>query len=100
MPLDHDPSEPGRRTTAPPLVVAGVTFLCYHAGVLRYQWRSEDGRIIVARNAGNATTYRASVDGKPIASSRPCADGFGTPKAKRFMTQDAAMRAAVKAAQS
>ena len=100
MTMRHDPCAPGRRTTAQPLVVDGVTFLCYHAGILRYAWRSEDGRIEVARNAGNATTYRASVDGKPIASSRPCADGLRTPKAKRFMTQDAAMRAAVKAAQS
>jgi len=92
MTMQHDPCAPGRRTSAQPRVVDGVTFFCYHAGVLRYAWRSEDGRIEVARNAGRSTTYRASVDGVPIRGTS--FNGL----ARRFLTEAAAMRAAVKAA--
>ena len=34
---------PEYRTKALPITVEGVTFHCYHTGILRHEWRSEDG---------------------------------------------------------
>lgn len=75
------------RTSASPKVVDGVTFHCYRAGILRYEWWSEDGRLCVGRNY-NCDTYCAAVDGTAI-------DGVNPLKAKRYRTESAAMIAAV-----
>lgn len=77
-----------KRTGAKPIVVDGVTFYCYSTGILRYEWRSADGRLAVGRNH-NADTYCAAVDGTSIEGKDPM-------RAKRFRTQRAAMAAAIR----
>lgn len=72
-----------KRTSAPPKIIDGVTFLCWRLGICNYVWRSEDGRIAADSN-GERSTYWASVDGQ----------GLG----KRFRSLETAMRAGVKAA--
>lgn len=69
-----------KRTSAPPRVIDGVTFLCWRLGICRYVWRSEDGRIAADR-IGDCSTYWASVD--------------GTRLGKRFRSLENAMRAGV-----
>lgn len=77
-----------KRTSAPPKIVDGVTFLCWKTGILMTQWRSEDDRIKIGDNGHHRSTYWAMLDGKPLT-------GAGG-KSKRFQTQIAAMRAAAK----
>lgn len=71
------------RTAARPCVVDGVTFHCYRTGILRYQWRSEDGRCAVGRNYERSTHY-AAVDGTSLKPN--------------FRSIETAMHAAVKRA--
>jgi hypothetical protein len=76
-----------RQTSTPPIIVDGVTFNCFHVGVLKYVWRSEDGKLeIRSRHSGG--TYTAMVNGDYI---------WTGDNAKRFRSQRAAMRAAVAA---
>jgi hypothetical protein len=69
-------------TSAPPREFGGVVFRCYHVGIDRYEWRTDDGQIVVARVAGRYT-YLAIVEGVRLTT--------------RFRTTDGAMRAGVKA---
>lgn len=79
----------GDRTSARPRIIDGVTFYCYHAGILKYEWRSADGRAVVVSNSRH-TAYLASVDGSVIYSKgQRCL-------VKKFRKQDSAMLAAVK----
>lgn len=50
-----------KRTGATPYTVNGVTFECWHAGIVRYVWRSQDGRLEFMRNY-NKSTYTAVMD--------------------------------------
>lgn len=77
-------------TGAPSKMVGGVTFRCYSVGILKTEWRSEDGRIVVghATNFGHAW---ATVDGMPVRSDHK---NIHT-KPKRFRTTENAMREAV-----
>lgn len=77
----------GDRTGAKPITIDGVTFHCYHTGILRYEWRSEDSRLRVQRNY-NSDTHCASVDGTSIEGANPL-------RARRFRTFKGAMAAAV-----
>ena len=82
-------------TSAQPIVIDGFTFRCYRCGVLQHQWRSDDGRLKATRISGKET-YCAAVDGKYLRSNNK---RLGS-RARRFMTLQNAMRAAVAAAQS
>lgn len=80
----------GDRTSARPRTIDGVTFHCYHAGILKYEWLSVDRRAVVVSNSRH-TVYLASVDGNFIYSTgQRCL-------VKRFRKQESAMRAAAKA---
>jgi len=70
-----------RRTSAPPKTIDGVTFHCYHLGIMRTEWRSEDGRL--KSGATPSFNHWASVDGQVIGN--------------RYRSTDAALCAAVKA---
>lgn len=69
-------------TSAKPITVEGVTFRCWHTGILRYEWRSDDGLIIVARNY-RRSTWNAVVNGVEIG--------------RRFLGLQSAILAAIKA---
>jgi hypothetical protein len=71
-------------TSAKPKIIDGVTFRCFSVGVLRYEWRSDDGRL-AAYASYNLATYRATVDGLGVGD-------------KKFRTLENAMKAAVKQA--
>ncbi|MBO0715736.1 MAG: hypothetical protein J2P55_00165 [Rhizobiales bacterium] len=77
-----------KRTGARPMVVEGVTFHCYHVGIQRYEWRSEDGRLRVGRNFESPSFY-AIINGRTVLGP----DGR---RAKRFHLLSTAMAAAVK----
>lgn len=85
MTATHQVEKP---TSAPPKVVMGVTFRCYPSGILQYEWRSDDARL-VAWQCPHRESYRATVDGKGVfAPGR-------SDRLKRFRTLENAMRAAV-----
>lgn len=64
---------------------AGVNFTCWHAGIQRYEWRSDVGTI-----SSNYMTYRARrTDGSYIMSD-------DTLRAKKFRTFETAAKALVK----
>lgn len=69
------------RTGAKPKVVEGVTFHCHRNGTLRYEWRSEDGRVRCGDRSGTLSTYYAIVDGAMWST--------------RFRSLENAMRAAI-----
>ena len=71
----------GKQTGAKPRLIDGDTFRCYVTGITQTEWRNNDGRIVVFRNA-NRTTYAAAVDNVLL---RP-----------RFRSLHSAMRAGVK----
>lgn len=50
-----------KRTGSKPINIAGVPWYCYHVGILRYEWRSEDGRCTAGSRASG--TYWSAVDG-------------------------------------
>jgi hypothetical protein len=50
-------------TKAPPRVVEGVTFRCYHTSTGHYAWRTDSGRITLDQNF-NMTYWHASINGK------------------------------------
>lgn len=53
-----------KRTGAKPISIGGVEWNCYHVGILRYEWRSEDGRCTAgSRSSG---TYWSTVDGSML----------------------------------
>ena len=54
-----------KSTNSRPRLIEGVTFNCWKTGISRYEWRSEDGRIVFHSNY-NLTGYYASVDGERI----------------------------------
>lgn len=69
-----------RRTSAGHKPIDGVQFYSYSTGILRYARISEDGRIMTQRRR---STYSSSII------------GHGQLR-KRFLTEDAAARAAIK----
>lgn len=73
------------RLSVKPITVEGVTFHCYRTGILRSEWRSEDGVLTANRNT-NRSTYHAGVNG----------DSVG----RLFRSLKAAMGAAVKASKA
>jgi hypothetical protein len=77
-------------TGAAPKLINGVTFYCYRTGILRCEWRSDDGRIRAARNH-NRETYWAAVDGATIL-------GRNLSKNKLFRSLDSALIAGTFAA--
>ena len=75
-------ADPAKSTSASPQVIDGVTFRCYHTGIQRYQWRSDDGRCSAGRNPCS-NTYYGKADGTTIK--------------KRFRSLTNAMKAATAA---
>jgi hypothetical protein len=71
-------------TGARPIVIDGVTFRCFHTGVLRYEWRADGPTKIKVRQNHNHKTYSAWVDTFCVGS--------------RFRSVEAAMRGAMKTA--
>lgn len=69
-----------KRTGARPQTISGVTFNCWHTGILRYEWRSDDNRLAAGSNY-NKATYYGEVDGQRLG--------------KKFRTLTNAMAAAV-----
>jgi hypothetical protein len=69
-------------TGAPPIVIDGVIFRCFHTGILRTEWRADGPMKIKVRQNDNRETYSAWVD------------TFGN----RFRSIEAAMRGAMKTA--
>lgn len=51
-----------RMASVPPFRLGGVTFHCWAIDEDHYEWRSEDGRLVVGRNVGSATCW-ARVNG-------------------------------------
>ena len=78
-----------RRTGASHQPIDGVQFHSYRTGIARYARISADGQIIVQDNGHHRSTYNAAIIGHGPLLSRS-----GRPT--RFLTQGAAMRAAVK----
>lgn len=76
------------RTGASPVVVDGVEFYAYRVGVLMYSRISADGQCEVRPNS-RLTSYCAYTAPRGYIGK----DG----KAKRFRSQEAAMRAAIRA---
>ena len=76
------PADPAKPTSASPQVIDGVTFRCYHTGIQRYEWRSDDGRCSAGLNPFSSTYY-GQADGTTIK--------------KRFRSLTNAMKAAVAA---
>lgn len=73
-----------KRTARRPMIVDGVTFLCFQTGINRFTVFSEDARARVNRNIyRSGATYTASVDGKEIG--------------RLFRSEKSAMAAAAKA---
>jgi hypothetical protein len=66
--------------------IAGVVFLSWHVGICRYEWRSEDGRLVITET-WKLTAAVAYVDGEPILGSNQ--------KTKRFRSRHNAAAAAV-----
>jgi hypothetical protein len=58
------------RPTGSKHTIDGVVFYGWHIGILRYEWRTEDGRLKVGSNGSHRSTFWASVDGEVIGSSR------------------------------
>jgi hypothetical protein len=81
-----------QRTSAAPMTIEGTKFVCVKVGPLQTEWRSEDGKLRVARNY-HSTTFTAYVNNGPILS-----DVSNDPVTKRFHTLAAAMSAAVRRA--
>lgn len=77
-----------RRTSAGHKPIDGVQFFSYTTGILRYARISEDGQIITESNH-RLTTYSAGVIGRGWLKN-------AAGKTKRFHTQDAAAREAIK----
>lgn len=73
------------RTSRAPIIIGGVTFLSFKYGIQSYGLESEDGRASVRRNF-DRPTYHAIVDKVTIG--------------KRYLTEQAALLAAVKALKS
>lgn len=78
-----------RRTSAGHKPIDGVQFHSYSTGILQYARISEDGQIITASSRRSSSTYTAAVIGHGMLN------GEGG-KPKRFRSQDAAARAAIK----
>ena len=56
-----------KRTGAPPRVVNNVVFRCYKVGIMTYEWRSEDGELVVLSNHRRSTftaIYKGGVIGR------------------------------------
>jgi hypothetical protein len=75
-------ADPAKPTRALPQVIDGVTFRCYHTGIQRYEWRSDDGRCSAGCNPFLNTFY-GKADGTTIK--------------KRFRSLTNAMKAAIAA---
>jgi hypothetical protein len=71
-----------RKTSAKPIVVDGVTFECWHTGIMQYVWRSQDGHANVYRPSHRAS-HTAVVDSEKIG--------------RLYRSQSGAMKAAVAA---
>lgn len=71
-----------KRTSRQPVIVDGVTFLCWQTGIGSYQLKSEDDRVTVG-SSYYRSTYWVVVDGKNLN--------------KRFRSERTALRAAVNA---
>jgi hypothetical protein len=69
-----------RRTSAEPIIVDGIEWVCWRTGIERYEWRAEAIRACVGRRSGT-TTYWAVVDGVNLPP--------------RFRSQTNAMKAAI-----
>ena len=78
-----------QRTSAGHKPIDGVQFFSYTTGILRYARISEDGQIITASHT-RGSTYEAAVIGRGYLR------GPDGKKTKRFRSQDAAARAAIK----
>ncbi|HLL28564.1 MAG TPA: hypothetical protein VKT73_13050 [Xanthobacteraceae bacterium] len=78
-----------RRTSRGHVTVDGVQFFSYRVSINRYAMISEDGRLWVQRNF-ERTTYWACI--------RSGGEGQSITIGRRYLTEKAAMAAAVKAA--
>lgn len=78
-----------RRTSGGGRHIDGIQFHSYSTGILRYARISEDGQIMTSAIGGDASTYEAAVIGHGHLLGK-------SGKVKRFRTQDAAARAAIK----
>lgn len=78
-----------RRTSAGQSPIDGIQFFSYSTGVLSYARISEDGQIFVADNGHHRNSYRAAVIGCGTLQN-------AAGKTKRFRSQEAATKAAIK----
>lgn len=73
------------RTSRAPIIIGGVTFLSFRYGIQNYGLESDDGRAFVKRNYERSTYY--AIVGKVTIG-------------KRYLTEESALLAAVKAMKS
>lgn len=78
--MTKDPEVRGKKTSAKPMLLDNVIWICWSVGINRTEWRTTDNRCAVARNL-NRSTYRAVVDDQQMTAV--------------FRNQDRAMKAAV-----
>lgn len=69
-----------KRTSAGPKRFNGITFHCYHVGILKYQWRSEDDARGGGRRSHRSSSYYAFRNGEYLTT--------------RFRSLDNALKAA------
>jgi hypothetical protein len=78
-----------RKTSGGHVVVDGVQFVSYDVGVLRYAKISEDGQIFVQRRHRRQTYFAAVIGVGDLKNP--------SGRLKSFRTEEAAMRAGIKA---
>jgi hypothetical protein len=75
-----------KATGARPKTICGLTLRCYRAGIRKYVWRSDDGRIEIGEFSLTKETLYAKVDGELIRTDA---------KAKRFRSAEGAVKGAL-----